>query len=54
MIRRELFYQGQRTEGVEVSLSGQLTSDWNVMGGYAYQIGEFTSDIQGIAKKVPR
>ncbi|SDX10419.1 catecholate siderophore receptor [Nitrosomonas oligotropha] len=25
--------KGQRTEGVEVSLSGQLTSNWSVMGG---------------------
>ncbi|SEO75126.1 catecholate siderophore receptor [Nitrosomonas oligotropha] len=43
--------KGQRTEGVEVSLSGQLTSNWSVMGGYAYQVGEITSDIQGVAKK---
>ncbi|MXS84205.1 TonB-dependent siderophore receptor [Nitrosomonas oligotropha] len=43
--------KGQRTEGVEVSLSGQLTSNWSVMGGYAYQVGEITSDIFGVAKK---
>ncbi|WP_292993251.1 TonB-dependent siderophore receptor [Nitrosomonas sp.] len=43
--------KGQRTEGVEVSLAGQLTSNWNVMGGYAYQVGEITSDIKDIAKK---
>lgn len=43
--------KGQRTEGVEVSLAGQLTSNWSVMGGYAYQVGEITSDIFGIAKK---
>ncbi|MDV6348166.1 TonB-dependent siderophore receptor [Nitrosomonas sp. Is35] len=43
--------KGQRTEGVEVSLSGQLTSNWSVMGGYAYQVGEITSDIQSVAKK---
>ena len=43
--------KGQRTEGVEVSLAGQLTSNWSVMGGYAYQVGEITSDILGIAKK---
>jgi catecholate siderophore receptor len=43
--------KGQRTEGVEVSLAGQLTSNWSVMGGYAYQVGEITSDIMGIAKK---
>jgi len=48
---RTFLSKGQRTKGVEVSLNGQLTSNWSVMGGYAYQIGEFTSDIQGIAKK---
>jgi catecholate siderophore receptor len=48
---RTFLAKGQRTEGVEVSLNGRLTPEWNVMGGYAYQIGEFTSDIQGVAKK---
>ena len=43
--------KGQRTEGVEVSLIGQLTQNWSVMGGYAYQTGELTSDVFGIAKK---
>lgn len=43
--------KGQRTEGVEVSLVGQLTQNWSVMGGYAYQTGELTSDVFAIAKK---
>ena len=43
--------KGQRTEGVEVGLAGQLTPNWSVMGGYAYQVGEITSDILGIARK---
>lgn len=43
--------KGQRTEGVEISLAGQLTTNWSVMGGYAYQVGEITSDILGIARK---
>ncbi|MBX9916011.1 MAG: TonB-dependent siderophore receptor [Nitrosomonas sp.] len=43
--------KGQRTEGVEISLAGQLTQNWSVMGGYAYQTGEITSDILGIARK---
>ncbi|MGZ0019084.1 TonB-dependent siderophore receptor [Nitrosomonas sp. wSCUT-2] len=43
--------KGQRTEGVEISLAGQLTSNWSVMGGYAYQVGEISSDILGIARK---
>ncbi|MCG7755994.1 MAG: TonB-dependent siderophore receptor [Nitrosomonas sp.] len=48
---RTFLAKGQRTEGIEVSLSGQVTSDWSVMGGYAYQLGEFTSAIQGVAAK---
>lgn len=48
---RTFLSKGQRTEGVEVSLSGQLTPNWSVMGGYAYQDGEFTSAIQGVAQK---
>lgn len=43
--------KGQRTEGVEVGLAGQLTSHWSVMGGYAYQTGEITSNIFGVAQK---
>jgi len=35
--------KGQRTEGVEIGLSGRLTRSWSVMGGYAYQDGELTS-----------
>ncbi|MBL8500111.1 MAG: TonB-dependent siderophore receptor [Nitrosomonas sp.] len=48
---RTFLAKGQRTEGIEVSLSGQVTSDWSVMGGYAYQLGEFTSAVQGVAAK---
>lgn len=43
--------KGQRTEGVEVGLAGQLTSNWSVMGGYAYQVGEITNNILGVANK---
>ncbi|MBS0423557.1 MAG: TonB-dependent siderophore receptor [Proteobacteria bacterium] len=43
--------KGQRTEGVEVGLAGQLAANWSVMGGYAYQTGEITSDIFGVAQK---
>ncbi len=48
---RTFLSKGQRTKGVEVSLNGRLTPDWSVMGGYAYQLGEFTSAIQGVAEK---
>ncbi len=37
-----LLVDGQRTKGVELELSGQITRAWSVMGGYAYQVGEIT------------
>ncbi len=42
--------KGQRTHGVEVGINGQITSNWNVMGGYAYQVGEITSNQLGAPK----
>jgi catecholate siderophore receptor len=47
---RAFLTDGQRTKGVELSLGGQLTPKWGVMGGYAYQDGEITSE-QEDAKK---
>ena len=35
--------KGQVVQGVEAGLSGQITSAWRVMGGYAYQVGELLS-----------
>ncbi|MDP1951007.1 MAG: TonB-dependent siderophore receptor [Nitrosomonas sp.] len=48
---RTFLTKGQRTKGIEVSLAGQLTSSWSVMGGYAYQAGEITSSQSNAAKK---
>ncbi len=45
-----LLVKGQRTEGVEVSLNGQLLPNWSVMGGYAYQVGEILSRQDGAQK----
>jgi catecholate siderophore receptor len=47
---RTFLTDGQRTKGVELSLGGQLTPKWGVMGGYAYQDGEITSDQQDAEK----
>lgn len=47
---RSFLTKGQRTEGVEVGINGQLTSNWSVMGGYAYQDGEITSEQIGAPK----
>jgi catecholate siderophore receptor len=33
----------QRTNGVELGISGRVTSDWQMVGGYAYQDAEVTS-----------
>jgi catecholate siderophore receptor len=35
---------GQRSKGVELGLSGQLTRAWSVAGGYAYQDARLTAD----------
>jgi len=37
----------QRSEGVELSLSGQLTQAWQVIASYALQKAEITRDIPG-------
>lgn len=42
---------GQRTDGVELGLSGQITEAWQVMGGYAYQDGEITETQSSTALK---
>jgi catecholate siderophore receptor len=36
----------QRVRGVELGLSGDLGDSWHLMGGYAWQKGEITRDIQ--------
>ena len=40
---RMLLVDGQRAEGVEVSIAGRITDAWQLMGGYAYQTGEVTT-----------
>ncbi len=48
---RTFLTDGQRTKGVEVGLSGQITPKLGVMGGYAYQDGEITSTQAADAQK---
>lgn len=40
----------QRSEGVELSLSGQLTQAWQIIASYTYQDAEITRDIPGARK----
>lgn len=45
-----LLVDGQRTTGVEVGLSGNITDAWSVMGGYAYQDSRLTASASATAQ----
>jgi catecholate siderophore receptor len=38
-----ILVDGQRSKGVELGLSGDVTAQWSVMGGYAYQDARLTA-----------
>lgn len=38
---RSILVDGQHVRGVELSLAGRLAPQWRVIGGYAYQDGEY-------------
>lgn len=42
---------GQRTRGIELGLSGNITDQWRVIGGYAYQDAEITESLSASAPK---
>ncbi len=42
-----ILVDGQRTEGVEIGLSGQISESWSIQGGYAYQDGQLTDRLGG-------
>jgi catecholate siderophore receptor len=42
---------GQRTEGVELGLSGKVTQAWSVVGGYAYADAEIVADTTATLRK---
>ena len=37
-----ILVDGQETKGIELSISGNITDKWSIMGGYAYQDGQIT------------
>lgn len=37
---QSILVKGQRVKGIELGLSGQLTENWRIIGGYAWQDGE--------------
>ena len=42
-----MLVNGERSEGIELGISGRVTSAWGVMGGYAYQDGSVTQADAG-------
>jgi catecholate siderophore receptor len=40
---------GQRTRGIELGVSGNITDNWKMFGGYAYQDGKITKSISSTA-----
>ncbi|MDZ4099128.1 MAG: TonB-dependent siderophore receptor [Methylophilaceae bacterium] len=45
-ITKTILVDGQETNGIELGVSGKITSKWSMFGGYAYQDGEI-SEQQG-------
>ncbi|HEX7809612.1 MAG TPA: TonB-dependent receptor, partial [Thermoanaerobaculia bacterium] len=42
--------EGQRSEGAELSVSGNLSRAWSVVGAYAYQDGEIMQSLSATAR----
>ena len=47
---RSILIDGQRVEGVEIGVAGQLTDAWSVIGGYAWQDGEIPGSTARLAQ----
>ena len=45
-----ILVDAQRTKGLEVGLNGNITREWSMAGGYAYQDGEITRSISATAQ----
>ena len=44
-----ILVDGQRTEGLELGVSGHVNESWSIQGGYAYQDGRLTDRAGGTA-----
>ncbi len=44
-----LLVDGQRSKGVELALSGNITRDWSLIGGYAHQSAKLTATASATA-----
>jgi catecholate siderophore receptor len=50
---RLILIDGQRVKGIELGVSGQITDNWSITGGYAYQEGETQGDNGDIRAGTP-
>lgn len=46
---KSILTDGQLSKGVELGLTGKISRDWSVMGGYAYQNAKLTATASGTA-----
>lgn len=51
---RTMLSDGQRSEGIELSLAGNITSAWTVVGGYAYTDARFTANTSATLREGAR
>ncbi|MBN9546982.1 MAG: TonB-dependent siderophore receptor [Alphaproteobacteria bacterium] len=42
-----ILIDGQNTKGTELSLTGQITPDWTIVGGYSYALGKARTTATG-------
>ena len=42
-----ILIDGQNTKGIEIGLTGQVTREWSVVGGYSYQFGKARTTATG-------
>lgn len=47
---RSILVDGQRAKGLELGLTGRITRNWSISGGYAYQDGEILSTQSATVK----
>ncbi|MXS85941.1 TonB-dependent siderophore receptor [Nitrosomonas sp. HPC101] len=47
---KSMLVDGQRARGAEIGLTGRITPQWSVMGGYGYTDAEITKNITGATK----
>ncbi len=53
-VTKSILVDGQRSKGVELGVSGNITRAWSVMGGYAYQDAKITTTQSATAQSGAR